>query len=166
MMTGLKLGGLGLGSSLNFGNKSLNFSEPWSSPCFTYLLIFCFNVYSFLRERHRDREQAGEGQRERGRHRIQSRLQAPSCQHRARCRARTHEPRDCDLSQSRTFNRLSHSGALVFSPFKCLFCCRDAGDKLRCWTAASGKQWIALQMVHVVLICHISEAKWSFSTSV
>ena len=32
----------------------------------------------------RDRAQVGEGQRERGRHRIPRRLQAPSCQHRAR----------------------------------------------------------------------------------
>ena len=30
--------------------------------------------------------------RERGRHRIRSRLQAPSCQHRARRGARTHRP--------------------------------------------------------------------------
>ena len=49
--------------------------------------------------------------REKGRHRIQSRLQAPSCQHRARRGARTHGLWDHDLSWSRTLNRLSHPGA-------------------------------------------------------
>ena len=39
-----------------------------------------------------------------------SRLQALSCQHRARRGARTHEPRDRDLSRSRPLNRLSHPG--------------------------------------------------------
>ena len=42
----------------------------------------------------------GEGHRERGRHRIRSRLQAPSCQHRALHGARTHGPWDHDLSRS------------------------------------------------------------------
>ncbi|XP_053062180.1 ubiquitin carboxyl-terminal hydrolase 30 isoform X3 [Acinonyx jubatus] len=46
--------------------------------------------------------------RERGRHRIRSRLQALSCQHRARHGAQTHKPQDHDLSQSRTPNRLNH----------------------------------------------------------
>ena len=46
-----------------------------------------------------------------GRHRIWSRLQALSCQHRAPCGAWTHELRDHDLSRSRTLNRLSHPGA-------------------------------------------------------
>ena len=55
--------------------------------------------------------------RERGRHRITSRLQVPSCQHRARCRARTHGTRDHDLSRSRSLNRLSHPGA----PQTCFF---------------------------------------------
>uniref|UniRef100_A0ABI7W7A4 Uncharacterized protein n=1 Tax=Felis catus TaxID=9685 RepID=A0ABI7W7A4_FELCA len=52
--------------------------------------------------------------RERGRHRIRNRLQALSCQHRARRGARTHGPRDHDLSRSWTPNRLSHSGTPVF----------------------------------------------------
>ena len=52
----------------------------------------------------------GEEQRERETQ-NQSRLHALSCQHRARRGARTREPRDHDLSQSRTLNRLSHSGA-------------------------------------------------------
>ena len=51
--------------------------------------------------------------RERGRHRIRSRLQALSCQHRARCGAQTHGPRDHDLSRSWTLNWLSHPGAPV-----------------------------------------------------
>ena len=55
--------------------------------------------------------------RERGKHRIQSRLQAPSSQHRARHGARTHRLPDHDLNRSRTLNRLSHPGAprAVFS---------------------------------------------------
>ena len=54
-----------------------------------------------------------ERSREKGRHRIRSRLQAPSYQHRARRGARTHEPRDHDLSWSRTPNRLSHPGTPI-----------------------------------------------------
>ena len=41
-----------------------------------------FNVYSFLKDRETEHSMSGGGA-ERGRHRIQSRLQAPSCQHRA-----------------------------------------------------------------------------------
>ena len=66
-----------------------------------------FNVYLFLIE-----HEWGRG-RERGRPRIRSRLQALSCQHRARRGARTHRLRDHDLSRSRTLNRLSHPGALT-----------------------------------------------------
>ena len=49
--------------------------------------------------------------RKRGRHRVGSRLQAPSHQHRARCGAQTHEPGDRDPSRSRTLNLVSHPGA-------------------------------------------------------
>ena len=49
--------------------------------------------------------------RERGRHRIWSRFQALSYQHRARYRARTHEPWDHDLSRSQMLNQLSHPNA-------------------------------------------------------
>ena len=66
----------------------------------------------FLRDT--ERAWAGEGQRERGRHRIWSRLQAVSCQHRAWCRARTHKPWVHDLSWSWTLNRLSHPSALKY----------------------------------------------------
>ena len=55
-----------------------------------------------------------EGGSERGRHRIWNRLQALSCQHRARRGAQTHGPRDHDLSRSRPLNRLSHPGAPIF----------------------------------------------------
>ena len=48
------------------------------------------------------------------RHRIQSRLQALSCQHRAWCGAQTHELWDHDLRQSRTLNWLGHPGTPEF----------------------------------------------------
>ena len=68
-----------------------------------------FNVYLFSRQRETEHEQGRV--RERGRHGIWNRLQALSCQHRARRGARTCEPRDHDPSRSRTLNRLSHPGA-------------------------------------------------------
>ena len=71
----------------------------------TFFLHF---IYLFLIE-----HKWGRG-RERRRHRILSRLQAPSCQHRAPHRAQTHKPRDHDLSRSWTLNRLSHPGAPTF----------------------------------------------------
>ena len=55
------------------------------------------------------------GGSERGRHRIWNRLQALSCQHRARRGARTHRPRDHDLRWSRPLNRLRHPGAPINS---------------------------------------------------
>ena len=70
--------------------------------------IFFFNVYLFLRQRETQHEQ-GRG-RERGKHRIWSRLQALSCQHRARRGARAHGWQDRDLSRSWPLNRLSHPG--------------------------------------------------------
>ena len=74
-------------------------------------LKFFFNVYLFLRQRETEHEQ-GRG-RERGRHWIWNRLQALSCQPRARRGAWTHGPGDRDLSWSRTLNRLSHPGAPI-----------------------------------------------------
>ena len=71
-------------------------------------------VYLFLRERERGKECKQGRSRERRRHRIRNRLQAPSCQHRAGCGARTDKPRDHDLSWSQTLNRLSHPGAPEF----------------------------------------------------
>ena len=70
------------------------------------IIFFFFNIYFWDRER----QSMNGGGSERGRHRIWNRLQALSCQHRARRRARTHGPRDHDLSWSRPLNRLSHPG--------------------------------------------------------
>ena len=61
-------------------------------------------------------QQQGRG-RDRGRRRIRSRLQAPSCQHRARHGAQTHGLGDHDLSQSQTLNWLSHPGAPLKDTF-------------------------------------------------
>ena len=76
-----------------------------------HLLVFSnfFNVYLFLRETETEHKQ--ERGRNRGRHRIQSRLHALSCQHRARCGAGTHKLWDHDLSWSQMLNWLSHPGA-------------------------------------------------------
>ena len=85
------------------------------------IVSFFLNVCVFLRERDGDRVLVGRGW-ERGRHRIWSRLQALSCQHRARRGAWTHKPQDHDPSRSPTLNWLSHPGApeLLFST--CLIC--------------------------------------------
>ena len=82
-------------------------TEPPRHPKNSFFLMFIY----FIFETERDRAWTGEGQRERGRHRIWNRLQALSCQHRARRGAWTHGPRDHDLSRSRPLNRLSHPGA-------------------------------------------------------
>ena len=85
------------------------------------LEFFCVNVSLFLRERgDRVRAGEGEGKRERDTHRIWSRLQAQSCQHRAWHGARTHELTDHDPSRSRTLNRLSHPGWLYHLLLKIL----------------------------------------------
>ena len=73
---------------------------------------FFFSFYVYFWERKTEHEQS-KG-RETGRHRIQSRVLALGCQHRARCRARTHTLWDRDLSRSQRLNRLSHPGALQF----------------------------------------------------
>ena len=62
----------------------------------------------------RDTHSESRGGAERDGDRIRSRLQALSCQHRARCGAQTHRLQDHDLSQSWTLNRLSHPGAPSF----------------------------------------------------
>ena len=96
---------------------NINISSEWAKfpfidvslpPSILFFLIF-FNIYLFLRQRETEHEQRRV--RERGRHRIWNRLQALSCQHRARHGARTHGPRDRDLSWSRPLNWLSHPGA-------------------------------------------------------
>ena len=74
--------------------------------CFVFKFFY---IYLFLRER--ESASRGGAERERGRNRIWSRLQALSCQHRARCGAWSHGLCDHDLSWSWTLNRLSHPGA-------------------------------------------------------
>ena len=74
--------------------------------------FFFFNVFVYFWQREREHEW-GRG-RERMRHRIRSRLQALSCQHRARWGAQTHKPWDHDLSRGWMLNQLSHPGALHF----------------------------------------------------
>ena len=83
-------------------------TEPPRCPLFFLKKIF---IYFWEKERQSVRGGGTERERERGRHRNWSRLQALSCQHRAGCRARTHEPRDHDLSRSQMLNWLSHPGA-------------------------------------------------------
>ena len=68
-----------------------------------------FNVYFWDRERQHEQGRV----RERGRQRIWNRLQALSGQHRAWRAARTHGPRDHDLSRSRMLNRLNHPGVPI-----------------------------------------------------
>ncbi|XP_058593999.1 uncharacterized protein LOC131516681 isoform X2 [Neofelis nebulosa] len=63
------------------------------------------SVFAYPTACNRDRAQAGEGQRERE---SQILKQPPGFELSAQCRARTHEPRDHDLSRSRMLNRLSH----------------------------------------------------------
>ena len=82
-----------------------------------------FYVYLFLKERKTQCEW-GRG-REREGDTIQSRVQAPSCQHRAWLRARTHKPWDHDLSWGQMPNRLSHPGAPGYVYFKSLFILRE-----------------------------------------
>ena len=76
---------------------------------FTVFLIFFLIFLMFIFESEREHEW-GRG-RERGRHGIQNRLQALSCQHRAWGRAQTHKLQDHDLSRSGTLNWLSLPGA-------------------------------------------------------
>ena len=78
---------------------------------FFFLFFFLiFNVYLFLRQRETEHER-GRGREREGDTESEAGLQAPSHQPRARRGARTHGPRDRDLSRSRTLNRLSHPGA-------------------------------------------------------
>ena len=71
------------------------------------------NVCSFLRERERLSVSEGGAEREGDTElKASSRIQAPSCQHRAWRRAGTQEPWDHALSPNRPLNQLSHPGAL------------------------------------------------------
>ena len=95
--------------------KTSHFIYSLFSWFFLLVYVYCislssFEIIIFLTFIHywkiETEHEQGRG-RKRGRHRIQSRLQALSCQHRARHRAWTHKPWDHDLSWSRTLNRLS-----------------------------------------------------------
>ena len=83
---------------------SLSLSQKW-----THITIFLMLIV----EREREKQGVNGGGAERGRYRIWSRLQALSHQHRAQCRAWTHEPLDNDLSRSRTLSQVSHPGAPI-----------------------------------------------------
>ena len=80
---------------------------------FLYLCGFFFTVYFWERETERQRQKQSMNGRgaERERHRIWSRFQTLSCQHRALHRAPIHEPWDHDLSWSQMLNQLTHLGA-------------------------------------------------------
>ena len=90
---------------------------------FFFKLMF---IYFWERKRQAKSMSGGGAQREGDTHRIRSRLQVPSCQHRARSKAQTHEPWDHDLSWSRMLKWLSHqepSFSLFFlNGHKILFC--------------------------------------------
>ena len=101
----------GLKSLLPFNTASTILMRPlimFQLNPFTLFLFFnfFFTFIYFWETEHK----WGRG-RDRRRHRLPSRLQAPSCQHRARCGAQTQEPWDHDPSRSRTLHRLSHPGA-------------------------------------------------------
>ena len=83
--------------------KSLEsfFFNVYLCVCVCVCVCVCARAHAQVRERERERE-----------NRIRGRLHAPSCQHRARCGAPTHEPWGHVLSWSRMLNRLSHPGAL------------------------------------------------------
>ena len=83
---------------------------------FCFVLFLSFLMFIFERERETETEHKQGRGRERGRHRIWSRLQALSCQHRAPHRARTHKLQDHDLSWSWMPNQLSHPG----TPLSCI----------------------------------------------
>ena len=79
--------------------------------------VFYFIFLTFIYFWDREKQSMNGGGSERGRHRIWSRFQALSCQHRAWCGARTHQLPDHDLSWSRMLNRRSHPGILTYWPF-------------------------------------------------
>ena len=104
------------GKSLFFSSVVVDFFFFWLSFFLLIFLMFMFVnflkcFYLFLKERETEHER-GRG-RGRGRHRIWSRLQALSCQHRARHGAQTHKLWDHDLNRSQTLNQLSHPGTPI-----------------------------------------------------
>ena len=79
------------------------------SFCFLFFFFFLF-TYFWDQEREIETEHEQGRARERGRHRIWSRFQAVSCQHRTQHGAGTHQPWEHNLSWSWTLNLLRHSG--------------------------------------------------------
>ena len=112
----------------------MHFPSP-NLKSFPLVLFFLMFIYFWKRERERERERErmSRGGAERGRHRIRSRLQALSCQHRARSGAWTHKLWDDDLSRSRMLNRLNDPGApvVVVVFFKCLFIFERDRDRVQ-----------------------------------
>ena len=90
---------------------------------FSFFSFFFFNIFLMLFifwGRETEHEQGRGRERERDTHthththtHTQNPKQAPSCQHRTRCGARTHGLWDHDLSWTQTLNRLSHPGAPI-----------------------------------------------------
>ena len=111
------------------GGKRREVKKP-QKTLFYYFLKFIF-------EREIETEHKWGRGRERGRYRIQSSLQALSCQHRAQCRVGTHEPGDHDLNWSQTLNRLSCPGA----PKETL---NDREQTMGWWKEVSGRwaKWV------------------------
>ena len=93
-------------------SEAVYFFSQWSVNVDKNQLIFLKKNFflTFIYFWDKERQSMDGGGSERGRHRIWNRLQALSCQHRARRGAWTHRPRDHDLSWSRTLDQLSHAG--------------------------------------------------------
>ena len=98
-------------------------------------------ILFFERERQRMRQTEREWARSRERrYRIRSRLQALSCQHRARRGSWPHGSRDHDVSRSWTLNRLSHPGAPKHLLFKEDHLCLPKSE--REWNLWLPKCWV------------------------
>ena len=76
------------GSSLSM-NQEMDPHQTLNLPVSFFLIVL--KMFLFIIERQRDTEHEQGRGREMERHRIGSRLQAPSCQHSALGRARTHK---------------------------------------------------------------------------
>ena len=95
-------------ASVMLTTSKLSLSDLFCSNKIFFQIFLTF-IYFFFWDRERQHERGRV--RGRGRHRIWNRLRALSCQHGAWRGARTHGPRDHDLSRSWMPNRLSHPGA-------------------------------------------------------
>ena len=91
--------------------QNYHITTSYESLAWLYFLLFYFILFYFIYFWEGETECEQGRSRERGRHRVRSRLQVLSCQHRARGGAQTHKSRDHDLSRSRRSNWQSHPGA-------------------------------------------------------